>query len=80
MNIHPALWGRLIIGGFIALLAMQLVPYGHNHVNPPITSEPAWDSADTRALARGCTSFLRLSFVCLQSICSCFFDTDTSRA
>ena len=33
------------------LLAIQLVPYGRNHSNPPMRAEPAWDSAQTRALA-----------------------------
>lgn len=35
--------------------AIQLVPYGRAHANPPVISEPAWDSAATRALAvRAC--------------------------
>jgi mono/diheme cytochrome c family protein len=33
-------------------LAIQLVPYGRNHANPPVTREPAWDSAATRQLAK----------------------------
>ena len=34
---------------------IQLVPYGRNHTNPPVTAEPAWDSPQTRALAvRAC--------------------------
>ena len=42
----------LLIGGFVAI---QLVPYGRNHTNPPIQSEPNWDSPETRALAeRAC--------------------------
>jgi hypothetical protein len=32
--------------------AAQLVPYGRDHTNPPIVSEPAWDSPQTRALAK----------------------------
>ena len=37
------------------LLAIQLIPYGRNHSNPPVRAEPAWDSAQTRALAvRAC--------------------------
>jgi heme-binding protein len=47
----PTFW-RLAGGGFLALLAMQLVPYGRSHVNPPITGEPAWDSPETRTLAK----------------------------
>jgi mono/diheme cytochrome c family protein len=38
-----------------ALLALQLVPYGRRHENPPTVAEPSWDSARTRALAtRAC--------------------------
>ena len=36
----------------VTLLAIQFVPYGRDHVNPPIGAEPAWDSPKTRALAR----------------------------
>jgi hypothetical protein len=35
-----------------ALLAIQLVPYGRDHANPPVSAEPPWDSPATRALAR----------------------------
>jgi len=52
MKIHVVCWGRLIGVAFIALVLMQFVPYGRNHANPPITSEPAWDSPDTRGLAK----------------------------
>lgn len=41
----------LITAGFVAFLGIQLVPYGRAHENPPIVSEPAWDSPRTRALA-----------------------------
>jgi hypothetical protein len=33
-------------------LMAQLVPYGRNHTNPPVVSEPKWDSPQTRALAQ----------------------------
>ncbi len=48
-----AKWGGiLVIAGFVVL---QLVPYGRNHSNPPVQSEPNWDSPETRALAeRAC--------------------------
>ncbi len=46
------LWSRLGMGVVVALLAIQLVPYGRNHVNPPVVAEPAWDSPATRELAR----------------------------
>ena len=45
-------WSRLLIGGAAALFALQLVPYGRNHSAPPVTSEPAWDAPETRALAK----------------------------
>jgi len=46
-------WGAiLVVGGFVLI---QLVPYGRNHTNPPVQSEPNWDSPETRALAeRAC--------------------------
>jgi hypothetical protein len=31
-------------------LAIQLVPYGRNHDNPPVLQEPNWDSPRTREL------------------------------
>jgi len=34
------------------LLVIQLVPYGRDHTNPAVRAEPAWDSPDTRALAK----------------------------
>lgn len=38
---------------FIALLAViQLVPYGRNHTNPPVVSEPQWNSPETLTLAQ----------------------------
>lgn len=39
----------VIAGGF---LLIQLMPYGRNHANPPVESEPNWDSPETRALAQ----------------------------
>jgi hypothetical protein len=46
-------WGAWIgLGLLVSFLAIQLVPYGRNHVNPPRASEPIWDSAATRALAK----------------------------
>jgi hypothetical protein len=45
-----------VLGGLVALLvAIQLVPYGRAHRNPPVGAEPAWDSPRTRDLAeRAC--------------------------
>lgn len=39
-----------LVAAMAVLVAIQLVPYGHDHTNPPVVSEPAWDSATTRAL------------------------------
>jgi len=39
----------------VGALAIQLVPYGRDHTNPPVIAEPAWDSTVTRDLAvRAC--------------------------
>lgn len=41
-----------LLGLFVAL---QLVPYGRDHTNPPGRQEPKWDSPQTRELAaRAC--------------------------
>ena len=45
-------WLRIALGLLGALMAMQLIPYGRAHANPPVTGEPAWDAPETRALAR----------------------------
>jgi mono/diheme cytochrome c family protein len=42
----------VVVGGLAFFLAIQLVPYGRDHTNPPTTLEPAWNSPQTRALAR----------------------------
>ncbi len=43
------------IGAVVLALGIQLIPYGHNHENPPVVAEPAWDSQQTRDLAeRAC--------------------------
>ena len=41
----------LFLVGVLGLLLIQLVPYGRDHTNPAVVSEPAWDSAATRAYA-----------------------------
>ena len=46
-------WGLVAL--VVGLIAIQLVPYGHAHTNPPVTREPNWDSPMTRDLAaRAC--------------------------
>jgi mono/diheme cytochrome c family protein len=34
------------------LIAIQFVPFGHTHTNPPVTQEPKWDSLQTKELFR----------------------------
>ena len=34
------------------LLAIQVVPYGRDHDNPPVVREPPWPDAETRVLAK----------------------------
>jgi len=43
--------GMVIIIG-LGFIALQLVPYGRNHTNPPVQAEPKWDSPLTRELAK----------------------------
>jgi len=45
-------WFRIAVGVLGAFLAIQLVPYGRAHANPPVTGEPTWDAPETRALAK----------------------------
>ncbi len=65
LNKTPITWTeplkrrRLTTSAFVGLivvgLAIQAVPYGRDHTNPPITGEPAWDSPVTRDLTvRAC--------------------------
>lgn len=36
----------------VLFVAIQFVPYGRDHTNPPATGEPQWDSPQTRSLAK----------------------------
>lgn len=45
-------WFRIALGLLSSFLAIQVVPYGRDHSNPPVTAEPAWDGPETRALAK----------------------------
>jgi hypothetical protein len=39
----------------VVVLAIQLIPFGHTHTNPPSTKDPDWDSAQTaRLFHRAC--------------------------
>ncbi len=47
----PRRLGSIALGSLMALLlVIQVVPYGRNHANPAVISEPAWDSPQTRVL------------------------------
>lgn len=35
---------------FIVLVVIQFIPYGREHLNPEVRSEPQWDSPQTKAL------------------------------
>lgn len=46
---------RSLIGLVVLALGIQLVPYGRDHTNPPVTAEPKWNDQVTRQLAvRAC--------------------------
>jgi mono/diheme cytochrome c family protein len=46
-------WG--LFGALGLLILIQLVPYGRDHENPAVVTEPSWDSQQTRDLAvRAC--------------------------
>lgn len=38
---------------FVLFVAIQFIPYGRDHVNPPAVAEPAWDKPSTREATRG---------------------------
>jgi hypothetical protein len=43
---------KWVLYALIALfIIIQLIPYGHDHTNPPVVSEPQWDGPRTRELA-----------------------------
>lgn len=42
--------GKAIVGLIVVLVGIQFVPYGKNHTNPPVVSEPKWDSPKTKEL------------------------------
>jgi mono/diheme cytochrome c family protein len=52
MKVPNRRWSRIGLSLLGMLLAIQLVPYGRDHSNPPVTGEPAWDAPETRVLAR----------------------------
>jgi hypothetical protein len=46
---------QAIVGVLAIGLAIQVVPFGREHSNPPVLLEPSWDAPQTRELAaRAC--------------------------
>jgi hypothetical protein len=43
---------RILIALVVVFVALQLVPYGRDHTNPPGTGEPQWSSPRVRELAK----------------------------
>jgi hypothetical protein len=43
---------KILIGLLLVAIAIQFVPFGHDHSNPPVTKEPSWDSPQTKDLFR----------------------------
>ena len=43
---------RLAVKLLAVSCLIQFVPYGRDHSNPPLGTEPAWDKQETRELAR----------------------------
>lgn len=42
----------VLLAGIVVFGLIQLLPIGKNHVNPPMVSEPKWDSPETRAMVK----------------------------
>lgn len=41
---------KILVGLAVAAIAIQFIPYGKDHTNPPVISEPTWDSPRTKEL------------------------------
>lgn len=55
LAVLTAVVGGLVVLAACLLVAIQFIPTGVSTQNPPVLAEPAWDSAQTRALAeRAC--------------------------
>ena len=43
----------IIVGAGLLIFALiQLIPFGHDHTNPPTVAEPKWSSPEARALVK----------------------------
>ena len=55
MSNRPSPWWVVLSMLVVIVIGIQVVPYGRNHTNPPVTAEPRWDSPETRAVVeRAC--------------------------
>jgi hypothetical protein len=53
VSLFRARWVRLTLAGLgLVFLALQLVPYGWWHENPPVVGDAPWPSAEAAGLAR----------------------------
>lgn len=52
MSLKSSRSRMVVTAAVLLLLAAQVVPYGRQHSNPPVVSEPQWNSPATRELAR----------------------------
>lgn len=41
---------KIVIGTVVVAVGIQFIPYGKTYTNPPIISEPTWDSPRTKEL------------------------------
>jgi len=53
LNPKPKRTRRWLIGVLVLFVAIQLIPYGWDHTNPPVTATVTWDSGNTESLVRG---------------------------
>jgi mono/diheme cytochrome c family protein len=42
----------VVIAAVVIFGLIQLIPFGHNHTNPPVVQEPQWDTPETRQMAK----------------------------
>jgi mono/diheme cytochrome c family protein len=42
----------VVVAGIVLFGLIQLIPFGHEHTNPAMVSEPAWSSPQARALVK----------------------------
>jgi hypothetical protein len=43
---------NLVLIGLVLFGLIQLIPFGKDHTNPPVVSEPNWNSPQTRQMAK----------------------------